>query len=236
MSNSGFQPKGRGALPKELLQFGTHLVYSEGTRTEPHYVENIKKNIADKYSRNPNEIKIISGTKEKTYHTVDLVKYAIKDVKKRLDEGNTVNHVWIFFDKDNFTDFYKAHELINKQNNSKCYNDDGFLFNKKTGISWHSCWSNQCFELWLCLYFNYYCVQHNREEYKYHLEKSTPLKKIQFEYDKNLENIHNILTENGGSINNAIKYAKKLERENKIEDPSTGVYLFAEYFKNYMKN
>ncbi len=33
------KPKGRSSLPKELLQFGRHLVYAEGTRTEPYYIE-----------------------------------------------------------------------------------------------------------------------------------------------------------------------------------------------------
>lgn len=234
MSDYGFKPRGRSSLPKELLQFGTHLVYSEGTRTEPYYVENIKKNIAEKYNKKPNDIMILSATGKKTYHTIDLVNYAIKDVDNRLKSGHTVDHVWIFFDKDEFSDFNEAHDLINKLNDSKDLNSDGFPFNEKTGIAWHSCWSNQCFELWLCLYFNFYNVQHDRSQYKYNLENSTPLKKIQFKYEKNLEGIHDILIQNGGSIDNAIKFARKLEKLNGIGDPSTGAYLFTEYFKNYM--
>jgi len=38
-----------------------------------------------------------------------------------------------------------------------------------------------------------------------------------------------------GSLENAIKYAKKLEEANGIDNPSTGMYKFAEYFIEYMK-
>lgn len=234
MSKYGFTPKGRSSLPKELLQFGTHLVYSEGTRTEPYYIENIKKNIATKYKKHPNEIEIVNAIRERSYHTIELVKYAIQDVDKRLKRGRSIDHVWVFFDKDNFEDFDKAHALITAQNNSMTFNADGFKFNNDTGVTWHSCWSNQCFELWLCLYFNYYNVPHDRKDYKHNLEKSTPLKKIKFEYEKNLKDIHDIIIQNGGSISRAIENAKKLEIENNIGDPSTGVYLFAEYFEKYM--
>ena len=44
-----FRPKGRSNLPKELLNFGRNLVYSEGTTSEPNYVENIKESISSKY-------------------------------------------------------------------------------------------------------------------------------------------------------------------------------------------
>lgn len=54
-----FKPKGRSNLPKELLNFGRNLVYSEGTTSEPNYVENIKESISTKYKCNPNIIDII---------------------------------------------------------------------------------------------------------------------------------------------------------------------------------
>ena len=234
-NNNGFKPKGRGNLPTELLQMGRHLVYAEGTRTEPYYVENIKNNIAQKYQRKPNEILLITANDGKSRHTKDLVEFAIEDAQKQLQKGYSINHVWILFDKDDFTDFEEAHRLINSMNDSSDYTIEGFKYNKNTGISWHSCWSNQCFELWLCLYFSYYNTPNNRDKYKDNLENNKLLKKVQFKYEKNLVNIHDILTGYGGSIKNAISYAKKLEAANGIGDPSTGVYQFAEYFQNYMK-
>lgn len=232
------RPKGRKNLPKELLQFGRHLVYSEGTKTEPYYVENIKDSIASKYNCPSNEIEIISVNKEKTsYNTIGLFKYAEKDIKKRLQKKEHIDHVWVFFDKDDFPfeDFNIAHKTIQKMNNSKDLNLDGFKYNNKTGIAWHSCWSNEAFELWLCLYFHYIESSLSREQYKEHLNNIPSLKKIGFNYEKKLSGIHKLLQENGGVMKNAIKHAKKLEELNGIQNPSTGVYQFAEYFQLYME-
>ncbi len=230
-----FRSKGRSNLPKPPFALGKHLIYSEGTRTEPFYAENIKRNIAKNYSRQPNEVLIIPVKGDNSLYTTKLVKYAFKDVEKRLKNGEHIDHVWILFDKDNFKGFDKADETINARNNSESENVDGFKYEKETGISWHSCPSNQCFELWLILYFHYYEVAHDRKEYADHLEKSTPLKKIKFEYDKNLENLHDIITANGGSIENAVKNAKRLRDKNGMGDPSTGMFVFGEYFLQYLK-
>ena len=234
MSNYIFSPKGRNALPKELLQFGRHLVYSEGTRTEPYYVDNIKERIAIKYKCNQNDIELIPITRKKSYNTLSLVKYAIKDVQERIKHKEIINHVWIMFDKDDFTHFDEAHNLILSLNDSTKLNVDGFKFEEKTHISWHSCWSNESFELWLCLYFSYYSSANSRKDYISHLENIKSLKKIDFVYEKNLKNIHDTLLSNGGNIQNAIKYAKRLEKNNKTNNPSSGVYIFAEYFLPYM--
>ena len=63
------KPKGRRSIPDELMQFGRHLVYSEGTKTEPNYVESIKDEIATKYKCDINAIEIIIGNKDKSYNT-----------------------------------------------------------------------------------------------------------------------------------------------------------------------
>lgn len=135
MSKS-FLPKGRSSLPQELLQFGRHLVYAEGIKTEPLYIESIKKEIADKYNCQQNDIEIISINDGKTHNTVYLVDYALEDVKKRLGIEQ-IDHVWIFFDKDDFPleNFKKANEKIKRLNNSKIKNNDGFKYNTETNIS-----------------------------------------------------------------------------------------------------
>lgn len=234
--NKNYLPKGRASLPSELLQFGRHLVYSEGTKTEPYYVDNIKRCIAKKYACNQNDIEIIPTSKDgRSFNTISLVSYAINDVNQRLKSGENINGVWVMFDKDEFPGFFDAHNKIIGLNNSTDYNEDGFKYNTETGIAWHSCWSNESFELWLCLYFNYYNSANTRKDYISHLENSTPLKSIGFRYNKAQENIHDILVNNGGSLELAIKYAKRLEIKNGQNNPSTGLYLFAEYFKPYMK-
>lgn len=232
--SKNLKPKGRNNLPDELVKFGRQLVYSEGTKTEPLYVENIRKLIAKKYLVKPNDIEIVY-TENKSNNTIYLVKDAIKDVKSRLKRGEIINHVWIFFDKDSFpkTDFDAAKDALTKMNNSKDLSLDGFRYDVKTNIVWHACYSNESFELWLCLYFDLISSSLGREKLKEHLNNIKNLKKINFEYEKNLKDIHDLLTNNGGSIENAIRNAKILSVNNG-ENPSTNVYEFAEYFKAYM--
>ena len=229
MNKLPFAPKGRRGIPDELIRFGRHLVYSEGTRTEPNYVKNIRARIGAKYACEPNKIDIIPVTEDETRNTVGLVNYAIDDVQRRLANGEKIDHVWMMFDKDDFPHFEEAHQKIEKLNNSKTLNVERLHYNTKNNIVWHSCWSNESFELWLCLYFCYYQSASKRTEYIHYLKNNG------IAYKKNLPNIHDILVEKGGSLENAIKYAKKLEETNGIDNPSTGMYKFAEYFIGYMK-
>ena len=236
---STFTPKGRRSLPQELIQFGRHLVYSEGTKTEPYYVESIKNSISRKHMCRPNDIQIISVNKDgESYNTIKLFKYADSDVRKRVENGELIHHVWVFFDKDSFPkdDYDNAHKLIEEKNNSDNENVDGYRYDKETGICWHSCWSNECFELWIYLYFNYLDSGVDRKQYRKMINDIPSLKRIGFEYEKNLKDIHNILMANGGSIDKAINSAKKLEKGNGTSNPSTGVYKFAEFFREYMKD
>ena len=236
---SKFKPKGRKNIPDVLLQFGRHLVCSEGTKTEPYYIENIKKRIASKYKCEPNIIEIIPVNKNgESTNTIHLVNFAKKDVKKRLNRGENINHVWIFFDKDDFptSNFNSANNAINSMNNSDNeVEENGFKFNKETGISWHSCYSNESFELWFLLHYNLITTKLNRKQYIEKLENIKQLKEINFKYEKSKDNMFDIIINHGGNLNFAIKNAKKLCFENVNNNPSTAVYTFVEFFKNYME-
>lgn len=230
--SSGLKPKGRNSLPTELLQFGRHLVYAEGTKTEPYYIESIKKEIAEKYHCEQNDLQIIPAGDGTSYNTTGLVKFVMKDVSRRLKEEEKIDHVWIFFDKDDFPHarFLHAHEMIEKMNDSKIKNNDGFRYDTTTNISWHSCFSNEAFELWYCLYFGFYSEPHNRKEYITCLNQK--LKHSQ--YSKTRKDMHQFLVSHGGNVKKAIQYAKKLPGAKTRENPSTGVYQFVEYFLAYM--
>lgn len=236
MSKKIIRPQGRRRIKDFHMPFGVHLVYSEGTKTEPHYVENFKKLISKKYQCQPNDIEIINANGKKSFNTKFLVDFAIEDVNQRLERSERIDHVWIFFDKDSFpsVNFNSANQQIADLNDSKKENDGGFYFSEKTGISWHSCWSNEAFELWLCLYFNRITSSLDREQYITHLENIPSLKAKGFKYEKNLTDIHDALSKSGGRIDLAIRYAKDINKENGTDNPSTGVYLFAEYFLPYM--
>ena len=233
--NNIVKPRGRKSIPSELVQFGRHLVYSEGTKTEPLYIESLKKEIADKYKCSINDISIIIANKSKSYNTTGLIKFALDDIDDKLKKGEIINHVWFLFDKDDFpkSKFNEACVKAKKLNNSSDKNIDGFKYNTETGITYHCCWSNESFELWLYLYFEYLDVALTRDEYVEKINAKLALYCIK--YEKNMNNLHQTLVDCGGSLNKAITLAKRLVKKNGNGNPSTTMYEFAEYFKAYLK-
>ena len=228
-------PKGRRGLPDQLRNFGRHLVYSEGTKTEPYYVQNIKDCIAKKYKVRANDIELIDANIGKSFNTISLAKFAKKDVENRLQNDEMIDHVWIFYDKDSFpkSNYINAFKMIEELNVTE--NDEGVPCDRR-GISWHSLPSNECFELFLLLYFNYETSALSRKTYSDRIDKAVQKTIPTFSYAKNLTNIHTTLLSAGGKINNAIRFGKRLEKENKLENPSSKAYLFLEYFKPYLDN
>lgn len=80
-----FIPKGRKNLPTALIGMGRHLIYSEGIKTEPYYIESIKESIANVNLCDINDIEIVPVNKDsESYNTLGLVDYALNDIKKRL--------------------------------------------------------------------------------------------------------------------------------------------------------
>jgi len=74
-------------------------------------------------------------------------------------------------------------------------------------------WSNECFELWFLLHFNYQCTDLTRDEYFEKLSEiiSTKSKKKQ-KYNKEDPNNFELLMEYG-SLKNAIRNAERLLQE-----------------------
>ena len=234
-----FIPKGRKNLPTALIGMGRHLIYSEGIKTEPYYIESIKESIANVNLCDINDIEIVPVNKDsESYNTLGLVDYALNDIKRRLKLKEVIDHVWCLFDKDSFPKdkFDNAHNKIKTLNNSDEENSYGYFYNKDDNISYHSCATNEAFELWYCLYFDNLDSALNREQYIKHLNNIKQLKKIGFKYDKTMSHLHQILTENGGKIELAIRKAKDLCEKNKLANPSCYVYEFAEFIKPYLKN
>jgi hypothetical protein len=192
-----------------------HLIFSDGTNTEPKYFEAIKKEIDSKFK---DRIDLdIEGTGK---NTVSLF-YKAKTKADR--SGNVFKHVWIVYDTDDFT-----HEHIN-QTAELCtkYSSDE--------TTYHAIWSNQCIELWFLLHFGYFQSDIHRKEYWPKLTEQ--LKKRGFgEYKKNRDDMYDILKP---FINTAIVNAKKLADINKGKTPAdsapgTEVYQIIEKLKPYL--
>ncbi|NMA05530.1 MAG: RloB domain-containing protein [Acholeplasmataceae bacterium] len=234
--NKLMTPKGRKGRKTTPLPYGRHLVYSEGEKTEPFYIENLKKvikqNQKDKWSKIIIEVNPESSGKD----PLKLVEFAEKDVEKKRKTIDKIDHVWIFYDKDDFSkdNFDNAYtKIIGKNKNEyKNYDEE---YTDENGTRWHACWSNECFELWVLLHFCFTDSALSRKQYIPKINEYLNPKGLS--YSKNLPKLYDILSEHG-NINEAVRRAKRLderlENPNVKENPSTGVYIFLERFNQFL--
>ena len=121
------------------------LIVCEGKKTEPHYFKALVTN----YTSTVREVTI----EGEGMATVALVKKTL-EIKKTLERQNamTFDRVWVVFDKDDFKDFNEAIAL------ARSY---GFK----------SAWTNEAFELWYYLHFEYLDTGIDRVAYIRKLEE-----------------------------------------------------------------
>ncbi|WIF88110.2 RloB family protein [Acholeplasma laidlawii] len=237
--NYNYQPPSRSQRKQVPIQFGTHIFYAEGKKTEPKYVENMKKIIKTRYHMNPKSDIIIVDEKSGGRNTLSLVQYAEADVKARRKKGQEIDHVWIFYDKDSFNkdDYDNAYHKIVSKNKKNHLNSDGDATDKNL-TRWHALWSNECFELWVLLHFQYSEAALSRKTYIPNIDDLLKKMGCHTPYEKNLDTLFEMLL-TYGNIKNAVKWAKMLNdnsTHSKVKsNPSTGIHELIEYFQFYLK-
>lgn len=228
------KPRGRKRIGQTLLSLGRHIVYSEGTVTEPSYLENVKEHL--KFYLDRQNTIIIDHMRE-TKNTLELFKYAQKDVIERRKNGEQIDYVWIFFDKDHFPNFDQTCRSIEKMNDHGHNYQGDSCDDKQT--CWVPCWSNACFELWILLHFCLFQSRLGSCDYAEKINEQIKRHGHQRLYDKTLPNLYDFLLSVGGDVEKAIKHARYLINQSanstKWGEPSTGVYRFAEYFLRYLQ-
>jgi len=147
------------------------------------------------------------------------VKAAIKLRQKKLEQTLQPNfdEVWVVFDKDDFPakNFNRAIELAKSENINVAY-------------------SNEAFELWYVLHFQYLDAAVNRSRY------FEILKELLGDYQKNDSNIFTLLKQKGDE-KKAITWAKKLFKNlgkgnPAQEKPTTLVYKLVERLNLFKTN
>lgn len=166
-----------------------YLIVCEGEATEPNYFEGLKQDLP-KGALTSYQINI-TGTGRNTQSLVDeairLQSAYEKSATRKLDK------LWVVFDKDSFSaqDFNSAIQ--------RCHN-----------INIGCAWSNEAFELWYLLHFQYYENAMSRRVYKEMIEDHIkPILGDNFKYEKNSEQMYTLLKEHG-SFEAAIRNAKRL--------------------------
>lgn len=171
-------------IREKLVRF---LIVCEGTKTEPHYFEALINN----YISAVREV-TIEGEGRATIALVDRT----QEIKTELERKNAMSfdRVWVVFDKDNFDDF-----------------NDAIKKAKKLGFK--SAWTNEAFELWYYLHFEYLDTGISRSSYIEKLEEAfrNRMGDETFKYRKGNPEIYSLL-QLYGREDLAKRFAKKLRR------------------------
>lgn len=203
--------KKRKERTKEIRVY--FLIVCEGEKTEPNYFKSFKTNVKS--------FVYTIDTLGEGSNTRDLIK---RTIKARDNSSQLYDSVWAVFDRDSFSpnSFNSAIQLAISNN-------------IKVG------WSNEAFELWYLLHFQYRNTSMARVDYKKAIEDEINAKIIslskskkpkKFEYKKNSKEMYSIL-EKYGNQKEAISNAKKLINNHACSNfanhnPCTTIHLLVE--------
>ncbi|MEI8202202.1 MAG: RloB family protein [Bacteroidota bacterium] len=187
-----------------------YLIVCEGEKTEPNYFEAIKKELP---------VGIIDLKIEGTgRNTIGLINHTIA---MRDKSNRKYDYVWAVFDKNSFPpENFNGAIIKANANNIKC------------------AWSNEAFELWFLLHFQFVNHAMNRDDYKAFLEREIQRTSgdEQYRYKKNAIETYSLL-KTFGNQTQAIEWAKRLtanftDERYAMHNPCTQVYELIEKLLN----
>ena len=210
----------RSKRPTLANPFGVHYFYTEGQLTEPTYIQSLRDHFAPYYRAAQNRIDFVFPSQSSGTTTVKLARFAVKDLSKRIKAGETIDYAWVIFDKDDhpLAEVKEAISIVEKANLPDV---------KVSALN-----SNECFEVWLCLHFDYLEAALGRESLfrrlrdKLHLQNS---------YTKHKAVTLKEMEQADGNLDRAIKFAERLDRLHGVENPSSGMYKLAKMMRQYFE-
>ncbi len=151
-----------------------YLIVCEGTKTEPNYFIGLKKNVLPG---------VVELTVEGTGHNTLTVIADAQKTRERLEKssGRFFDEVWAVIDRDSFPE----------QN----FNN---AISKAQEVDINCAWTNEAFELWYLLHFQFFQNGMSRDDYKALIERELT-KKLgrSYTYQKNSEDMFQLLKEHG---------------------------------------
>lgn len=184
------------------------LIVCEGEKTEPNYFQAFGEHLPKRLV----ELKIFgAGT-----NTLSLIRQAQGLRDERMNGDYPYDEVWVVFDRDSFPpdDFDNAIHMA-ETDEIKC------------------AWSNEAFELWYILHFEYRTTSMPRADYQ---AKLTQL--LSRKYQKNSVDMYQQLAKNGNQAQ-AIIWAHRLHKEDhdgkppSRANPCTTVYQLVEELNRF---
>lgn len=186
------------------------LIVCEGAKTEPNYFKGLEKHLKEKGGKI--EVEAVG----KGRNTEDLVRNIaeyFEFIDKQLGKSRIpYEKIICAYDKDSF----KSEQFNTSIQMAKAKHENCIV-----------AWSNESFELWLCLHFDYCDSALGRNDYNDKLTEIFRKKEIyrgKQNYDddgKKDEDIFNTIIKAGGSLQNAIKNAEKLLKDKDLSSPAT---------------
>jgi hypothetical protein len=196
-----------------------YLIVSEGTKTEPLYFEGLKKQL-------PIEVLDliaidIEGLGQNTLQIVERAR-KLSDERAKKSFLPPYNEVWAVFDRDSFP--------------AQNFNN---AINRADALGIRCAWSNEAFELWYLLHFQFVQNGMSRKQYQSFLERELSKKLgVPFSYEKNAATLYELLQKHGNQ-EQAIIWAKRLEKTFQNRDfashnPCTTVYGLIESIHDFL--
>lgn len=199
----------------------SYLIVTEGTKTEPLYFNGLKKRILESIGGTVDVVEIpqidIHGGGRSTEKIVEITEEYVSSAKV------IYQNIWLIFDKDDFLDFDSAIDLA-----------------KSKGYSVG--WSNQSFEYWLFLHFEYSDSDLHRSQWNEKLSELFIKNNLSTSgYKKNLDNLYELLESIDGiktAIGNATRrmadYRDGIDKPSEI-CPGTTVHELVEELYDYIE-
>lgn len=170
----------------------TWLFVCEGSKTEPNYIKKIVEYANDKTMTTKLKITIVGKGKS----TVNLIK-SVDNLLSKIDSYKIKSDIpygkiFVLFDRDSFG-------ADNFNNAIKMADSHGYI----------PIWSNECFELWYILHYDYYNVDSGREMYFNKLSEYLNIRN--YKDDKSID-VFSII-HSTERIETALRNAEKLSNE-----------------------
>lgn len=219
-----FAQKRQTRAPRDFEQRSpkahSYLIVTEGAKTEPMYFEGLIRKIQHHVSGNLTvERAPIIDVSGEGRSTMGLV----RETERIAARAHILyQHIWVVMDKDDFDDF-----------------DEAIAFAEEKG--YHVAWSNECFEYWIYLHFDY--MDRPISRFDLFRELNRIFYKLDIgsgRYRKNYRSLYRMLERNDG-VNIALANAKRRMKDFDPKrhkpsqyNPGTTVHLLIEQLRNYL--
>ena len=124
-----------------------HLFVTEGTKTEPLYLQSMIERIAEKVGEGVKQQLVVHGGGDNTLSLLQRATDIMDSAGTSSDKSKDFQHVWVIYDRDSFP----GDDFDNTA--SRCDALTKKFQRKGQNRTFHAIWSNECFEVWLLFHF-----------------------------------------------------------------------------------